>query len=217
MNKFMTICMGILAIALSACDAHKEFPDTSTKVCNVLCSDGKIVSIEDFEAKNKKAVAVVFDINRGEETDGDGLAVFLHELEPTAFADSLGVNQGTNTTLSSMEGNTNTFSMYNCRDVTSSLANEVFDLWEYGQSAYIPSVAQMRKLYAAKDAINPIIKKLGGDVIPDNPENCWYWTSTEVAGQETAKSWLYSLSSGAIQETPKTQAHKARAIITLYQ
>ncbi|MDY5681501.1 MAG: DUF1566 domain-containing protein, partial [Prevotella sp.] len=41
------------------------------------------------------------------------------------------------------------------------------------------------------------------------------WTSTEVQGQETAKAWLYSLASGSIQETPKTQPHKIRPIITL--
>ena len=45
--------------------------------------------------------------------------------------------------------------------------------------------------------------------------DCWYWTSTEVKGQQTAKAWLYSLGSGAMQETPKIQAHRARPIITL--
>ena len=73
----------------------------------------------------------------------------------------------------------------------------------------------MRMLYAAKDLINPILKQCGGDPIPDNPDDCWYWTSTEVSGQELAKAWLYSLSSGSMQETPKTQTHKARAILTL--
>ncbi|KAA5304427.1 DUF1566 domain-containing protein, partial [Phocaeicola dorei] len=36
-----------------------------------------------------------------------------------------------------------------------------------------------------------------------------------VEGQATAKAWLYSLGSGAIQETPKWQPHKARPIITI--
>lgn len=56
---------------------------------------------------------------------------------------------------------------------------------------------------------------MGGDPLPDEADDCWYWTSTEVAGQETGKAWLYSLGSGAMQETPKTQAHPARPIITL--
>ena len=37
----------------------------------------------------------------------------------------------------------------------------------------------------------------------------------EVEGQQTVKAWLYSTASGAMQETPKTQAHKVRPIITI--
>ena len=73
----------------------------------------------------------------------------------------------------------------------------------------------MRLLYHAKDIINPYILKCGGTPIPDEDDDCWYWTSTEVEGQATAKAWLYSLGSGAIQETPKWQPHKARPIITI--
>ena len=105
--------------------------------------------------------------------------------------------------------------LYGTTDVKSPLAERVFDMWRYGQSAYIPSVAQMRLLYHAKDIINPYILKCGGTPIPDEDDDCWYWTSTEVEGQATAKAWLYSLGSGAIQETPKWQPHKARPIITI--
>lgn len=73
----------------------------------------------------------------------------------------------------------------------------------------------MRLLFAARNAVNPIIARCGGDPLPDEADDCWYWTSTEVQGQETGKAWLYSLGSGAMQETPKTQNHKARPIITL--
>lgn len=51
----------------------------------------------------------------------------------------------------------------------------------------------MRLLYHAKDIINPYILKCGGTPIPDEDDDCWYWTSTEVEGQATAKAWLYSL------------------------
>lgn len=95
------------------------------------------------------------------------------------------------------------------------MAEAVFDLWRYGQSAYVPSVAQMRMLYNAKNQINPVIRMCGGDELPDAADDCWYWTSTEVRGQETAKAWLYSMGSSTMQETPKTQAHKVRPIITL--
>ena len=95
------------------------------------------------------------------------------------------------------------------------MAEAVFDLWCYGQSAYVPSVAQMRLLYTIRETVNPVIEQCGGDLLPLTDGDCWYWTSTEVAEQETAKAWLYSMGSGAIQETPKTQAHKVRPIITI--
>ena len=98
----------------------------------------------------------------------------------------------------------------------SSAATSVFDMWKYGQSAYIPSVAQLQLLYASRNAVNNYISKCGGDVISDEPSECWYWSSTEVSGQESAKAWLFSLASGAMQETPKTEPHKIRPIITLY-
>lgn len=88
-------------------------------------------------------------------------------------------------------------------------------MWAYRQSAYIPSVAQMRLLFSVKKSVNSLIEKCGGTPIPDDADLCWYWTSTEVQGQETAKAWLYSLGSGSIQEPPKTQPHKIRPIITL--
>ena len=68
------------------------------------------------------------------------------------------------------------------------MAEAVFALWKYGQSAYVPSVAQMRLLYAARGIINPVIEKCGGDPLPTEADECWYWTSTEVEGQQTVKS-----------------------------
>ena len=118
--------------------------------------------------------------------------------------------------MTAYDGNENTFALYDTDDVSSPMAMQVFDMWRYGQSAYVPSVAQMRLLYAAKASINPYIKSCGGELLPDDADECWYWTSTEVEGQETAKAWLFSMGSGAIQETPKLQGHKVRAIVTLY-
>ena len=95
------------------------------------------------------------------------------------------------------------------------MAKAVFDMWEYKQSAFVPSVAEMRVLYGNLKKVNPIIERCGGQPLPADEENCWYWTSTEVAGQETVKAWLYSLGSGTMHETPKNQAHRVRPIISL--
>ena len=215
MNKILSMMMAATAIFLTSCDDHKDFPDTAMKVGHILCTDGKVLPFEQYEQSGKTAIAVVFHINQNEDIEGNGYAVYLDDIAPEAFADSIGVAQGTSASLTAYDGNTNTFALYDTREVSSPMAEKVFDLWQYGQSAYIPSVAQMRLLYQARDAINPYIVKCGGTPIPDDENDCWYWTSTEVKGQETAKSWLFSLGSGAIQETPKWQAHKARPVITL--
>ena len=204
-----------LCFSFSACDKHIDFPDTAVKPCHILCTDGKVLPVEDFEQSDKQAIAVVFHINHDENIEGNGYAVYLWDLLPSAFADSLGVEQGTSADVTAFDGNSNTFALYKSDETTSPLAQKAFDLWAYGQSAYIPSVAQMRLLYKVKEYINPIISLCGGDTIPDDAGVCWYWTSTEVKGQETDKAWLYSMGSGTMQETPKLQAHRARPIITL--
>lgn len=222
-NKKKYICGLMTAVTvgilLTSCDAHIEFPDTTMQPCHILCTDGKVVTLDQCEAQGKSPIGVVFYVNQSgsNEHEGTGYAVYLWDITPEMFADSLGTKQNTSASLTKYDGNSNTFAIYNTRDMGSPLAEAVFAIWEYGQSAYIPSAAQMQLLYQAKASVNAYIERCGGDPIPDEPDECWYWTSTEVSGQETAKAWLYSLSSGALQETPKDQAHKARPIITLYQ
>lgn len=199
-----------------ACDAHRDFPDTTMKPCHILCTDGKMLSVSDFKQSEKQPIAVVFHVNHDEAIEGNGYAVYLWDIAPAAFADSLGVEQGTSADMTAYDGNANTFALYDTQETASPMAEAVFDLWYYGQSAYVPSVAQMRLLYAARDVVGPIIGRCGGDPLPTaDGEECWYWTSTEVEGQQTAKAWLYSMSSGAMQETPKIQAHRVRPIITI--
>lgn len=202
-------------LGLAACDAHKDFPDTGIKVGHILCTDGKTMSYEEYNQSGREAIAVVFYLNTDEATAGNGYAVYLHDLAPEAFADTIGIAQGTSADLTALDGNENTFALYHTTETSSPMAEQVFDVWRYGQSAYVPSVAQMRLLLASRETVNPLIEQCGGVPLPDGADACWYWTSTEVAGQETAKAWLYSLGSGAIQETPKWQAHKVRPIITL--
>lgn len=213
MRKVLFACC--IAVLLTACDRHSDFPDTAIKVGHILCTDGNVMSYEDYVNSGKEAIGVVFHLNHNGETGGDGYAVYLHDLPPEAFADDIGTSQGTSADVTAYDGNKNTFALFTTGDVSSPLAEQVFDIWCYGQSAYIPSVAEMRLLYAVKNEVNQSIKLCGGTLLPDEPAHCWYWTSTEVQGQEMAKAWLYSLSSGAMQETPKLQGHKARPIITL--
>lgn len=210
-----TFCL--LTIFFASCDEHRAFPDTSTQICHILCTDGKVVSQSQYDQGGKEAIAVVYYVNHDENVEGQGFAVYLWDAETTAFADSLGIKQGTSSDLTTMDGNSNTHSLFTCKDMGSPMAEQVFAMWRYGQSAYIPSVAQMQLLYAVRHQVNVTIAKLGGDPIPDNPNACWYWTSTEVENQESVKAWLYSLATGTYQECPKDQPHKVRPIVTLYQ
>ena len=209
-----TISIAILALSLVSCDEHRDFPDTSVKTCDILCTDGEVVRFYDLSSEDKEPIAVVFHINQRDDMEGTAYAVYLWDVSPNAYSDSIGVKQNTSANVMAFDGNSNTYAMYGSG--FSPAAEAVFDMWRYGQSAYIPSVAQLRLLYAAKCTINSYIERCGGDVIPDAPDECWYWSSTEVKGQEAAKAWLFSLSSGALQETPKEQEHKIRPIITLY-
>lgn len=208
------VCAALAIVSLASCDAHRDFPDTAMKVCDILCTDGKVVRMTDVERLGKKPIGVVFYVNQREDIKGTGYAVYLWDIPAQAYSDSLGIKHNTSADASAFDGNENTFSMY--ATSFSPAAQAVFDIWQYGQSAFIPSVAEMRLLQANKPLINDYLKQLGGDPIPDHPDACWYWTSTEVKDQESAKAWLFSLGSGAMQETPKLQPHKIRPIITLY-
>lgn len=202
------------AVTLSSCDEHIDFPDTAMKTCDILCTDGEIVRYDDMVSKGKTPIGVVFHVNQDGKTEGTGYAVYLWDVEPSAFSDSTGIKQNTSADPTVFDGNANTYAMY--ASGVSSAAQSVFAIWKYGQSAYIPSVAQLQLLQAARGVVNSYISKCGGDVIPTEPNDCWYWSSTEVSGQEADKAWLFSLASGALQETPKQESHKIRPIITLY-
>ena len=71
-----------LCFSFSACDKHIDFPDTAVKPCHILCTDGKVLPVEDFEQSDKQAIAVVFHINHDENIEGNGYAVYLWDLLP---------------------------------------------------------------------------------------------------------------------------------------
>lgn len=215
MKKILFTMLTALTLLVS-CDGHIDPLDTSLRPCQILCSDGQTVSYEQMKEEKKTPVAVVFYANHGnEEIPCSGYAVYLWDLKSEALSDSLVFNQGTSADVTAYDGNSNTYAIY--FSGTSPAAESVFDIWHYGQSAFIPSVSEMRLLHSVRPSLNEYIEKCGGDILSDNPDECWYWTSTEVAGQEQHKAWLYSLSTGAIHETPKDEPHKIRPIIAIYE
>ena len=215
MNKLIYIMLAIIGMALTSCDGHHPEPDMGMKVGDILCTDGQVLDFASFEKSGKEGIGVVFHVNTNPDIEGRGYAVYINDLHPVAFADTIGIKQGTSADVYTFDGNENTYALMSQRNVGSPMADAVFELWRYGQSAYVPSVAQLRLLKESRTFVNPRLEAIGGESISDTPDRCWYWSSTEVAGQETVKAWLYSLSQGAMQETPKTQTHKVRPIITI--
>lgn len=59
MKIFHTICAAFMAATIASCDAHQDFPDTSMKIGDILCTDGKVVRYEKMKAQEKTPIAVV--------------------------------------------------------------------------------------------------------------------------------------------------------------
>lgn len=216
MKKILYLFVAVIGMAVTSCDGHHPEPDLGMKAGDILCTDGQVLDFSSWEKSGKEVIGIVFHVNHDEDIEGIGYAVYIRDLSPVAFADSLGIKQGTSADVAAHDGNRNTYALMSQRNVGSPMADAVFDLWRFGQSAYVPSIAQMRLLKETRGIVNRRLEAVGGEPIPDTPDGCWYWSSTEVEGQETAKAWLYSLSQGAMQETPKRQGHKVRPIITIY-
>ena len=79
-----TLCAVLVMMAITSCDEHREFPDIAMKICDILCTDGKVVRFEDVESQGKKPIAVVFHINQSDQLPGTGYAVYLRDVSYTA-------------------------------------------------------------------------------------------------------------------------------------
>ena len=206
--------LGMTALASCDCDHEEDMSAISElQVGSVVCADGTVLSEKRFEESGKEAMGIVFYVDSDNELGNLGYAVYIHDIEPLAFADTLGVDQETSASLSEEDGNENTYSLFHCEDVASPMAIKVFDMWCYGQSAYVPSVRQLAYLFQNRYHINERITAVGGTPISLEPG--WLWSSTEVEGQKESKAWLYSMQSGFILETPKDQPHMFRPVISI--
>lgn len=204
-----------ITIFSTSCDNHEPI-DRDIHVGYVLCNDHSCMDTASyFNQTKRKAVGVVF----AEKTDDHpALAVMFDELNEV-FCDSVGMVNGTSTDITSFCGFKNTVAMYNSYSAEtgkgSPLAMEMINFHTNGQSDYLPSVAEQRLLASSARVINPVLEKLGGTPIALEGD-CWYWTSTEVEDNPGVQAWLCSADNGRFLPTPKTQRHKARAIVEIY-
>lgn len=142
LKRFLLPILAWSGLMLTSCHCEHEEDDgllSSLQVGNVVCSDGNILSMDKFKQSDKEAVAIVFHVNRSAEADNLGYAVYIHDIEPLAFADSLGIDQGTSASLTDEDGNENTYSLFNNDEVKSPMAIRTFDLWSYGQHIFLLS------------------------------------------------------------------------------
>ena len=204
-----------ITILSTSCDNHEPI-DRDMHVGYVLCNDHSCMDTASyFNQTKRKAVGVVF----AEKTDVyPALAVMFDELNEV-FCDSVGMVNGTSTDITSFCGFKNTVAMYNSYSAEtgkgSPLAMEMINFHANGQSDYLPSVAEQRLLASSSRVINPVLERLGGTPIALEGD-CWYWTSTEVEDNPGVQAWLCSADNGRFLPTPKTQRHKARAIVEIY-
>lgn len=204
-----------ITIFSTSCD-NQEPIDRDIHVGYVLCNDHSCMDTASyFNQTKRKAVGVVF----AEKTDDHpALAVMFDEINGV-FCDSVGMVNGTSTDITSFCGFKNTVAMYNSYSAEtgkgSPLAMEMINFHANGQSDYLPSVAEQRLLASSARVINPVLERLGGTPVALEGD-CWYWTSTEVEDNPGVQAWLCSADNGRFLPTPKTQRHKARAIVEIY-
>lgn len=237
----LSLVVALSMLGFNSCDEHDPFDD-NIHVGYVLLSDHRTMSLENYEAlgggSGVKAVGVVFaEQNANHPT----MAVLLGSKGVSTsarFAEKLGIKQNTSCSLEDFDGFLNTValqagtyteeegtlnptdSITKTETVTYQLSHlgwNAFDSHEYGQSDYIPSVAEMRLLLSSLSVVNPIIERLGGEPVTVSTDggNCWYWTSTEVQDNPENMAWLMSAVNGGIQETPKNETHSYRLIVAL--
>lgn len=204
-----------LTTALSSCEDHEPI-DPNVHIGYVLCDDHSCMDTTTyFNQSKRKAVGVVF----AEQTEEHPALVVMFKEVNEIFCDSIGLVNGTSGDVSTFDGYSNTVAMYNSyieeTGKGSPLAMKMMDFHENGQSDFIPSVAEQRLLVAAARQINPIIERFGGTPIALNGD-CWYWTSTEVTENAGLQAWLCSAVNGGILPTPKTESHKARAVVEIH-
>lgn len=211
----------VLSLLCVSCDDHEAIDD-GIYPGFILCDDGSMMSEDAYMSQSSRvAVGVLFT---DKLDDGRYLAVLLQEAPPLMFCDSIPMKQNTSCDVSAFDGFSNTTSLQNTSDSKtghgSPLGSYAFSIHTYGQSDFIPSVGEYQLLHARKHVVNGVLRRLSAkhavDLLDESGDDSWYWTSTEVSGNESRQAWLFSMSSGTKHETPKDERHHARVICSFY-
>lgn len=197
---------------LTSCDQH-EMEDLSWHSWEpgmVYATNGKVSSYEECVANGNTPEAVIFHIDNTGETDAIAYAVTLKDCDAGAFCnpDTTYFAQGTSADYGALDGESNT-STLRYFQISSPIAQNVEARY------FIPSVAEMYKLYYASYLVNYVLGQCGGDALPITDRKCWYWTSTECEGQSTDRAWCFSLFSGRFESADKHHSYATRPIMKI--
>lgn len=161
-NKYI---MGLLMSLpfVSSCDNH-VYEDASWHSWMpgmVYCSNGEIMSYENCVSKGNTPEAVLFFVDKEGVFSGKAYAVALNDYPDKEFIDpdTTYFAQGTSADIMQFDGESNTVKLRYFQ-VQSPIAKSV------SPKLFIPSVAEMYKLYVSKDVINSTIEKCGGMPLP---------------------------------------------------
>lgn len=197
---------------LSSCDDH-IYEDASWHAWRpgmVYCTNGEVMSYEDCAKRGNTPEAVLFYVDNQGVISGKAYAVSLKNYSEKEFIDpdTIYFEQGTSADIEKFDGEENTI-VLRYFQIASPIAKNVTPKF------FIPSVAEMYKLYLAKSIVNGTIERCGGDLLPIDKEDCWYWTSTEVAGAAQDRAWRYSLTSGRFEAADKHSQYATRPIMSI--
>lgn len=148
---------------VSSCDNH-IYEDASWHSWTpgmVYCSNGEIMSYENCVSKGNTPEAVLFFVDKEGVFSGKAYAVALNDYPDKEFIDpdTTYFAQGTSADIMQFDGESNTVKLRYFQ-VQSPIAKSV------SPKFFIPSVAEMYKLYVSKDVINSTIEKCGGMPLP---------------------------------------------------
>lgn len=161
-NKYI---MGLLMSLpfVSSCDNHiyEDASWHSWMPGMVYCSNGEIMSYENCVSKGNTPEAVLFFVDKEGAFSGKAYAVALNDYPDKEFIDpdTTYFAQGTSADIMQFDGESNTVKLRYFQ-VQSPIAKSV------SPKFFIPSVAEMYKLYVSKDVINSTIEKCGGMPLP---------------------------------------------------
>lgn len=204
--------LALLAIVTTSCDDH-VFEDVSWRTWKpgmVYSSNGDVTSYEKCIEKGNIPEAVIFYVDNDESINGKAYAVSLHDMYESYFSDpdTICVSQGTSASIEQFDGEQNTTTL-RYGNIMSPIAMAV------NAKYFIPSVAEMYKLFVARSEVNRTLEKCDGDLLPVDDMDCWYWTSTECEMSSVDRAWRFSMYSGRFESVDKRYPLPSRPIMTI--